>query len=374
MTVQAHPRRGWTTSRAPLLGGLLVLVLLIPVGLLFGAHWRDLGDRASATTHERQGIEYLTALSQLTVALADVQSAAVGGQVISRDALTRAVEATAGVDRRLGGTLRVSERWSQLRDTVEQLSATEYDDPYAAYTAYSEATGLLLDLHDKLRETSGLIRAVDPDTYYLQDGAGEELPEGIVAAGRLVDLVSIAAAGESAVTAAEISVGRVGVTGPTEDLANDLQAALDSTASRTLSSNVLSKLDQFLREKDSLLAVVPPDGNVSVVDPEALARLRVDLQAAATDLVNALLLEMDGLVESRLDGLDRRRWLAVGGLVAAVLLALGVAWLNLAAARRGGWLSRDRGPAGPARVPTSAPEPVDVVQAELVEWEQTGAR
>jgi hypothetical protein len=354
-------------------------VLLIPVGLLFGAHWRDLGDQASGTTRERHGIEYLTALSQLTVALTDAQSAAVVGQVVSRDALTRAVDATADVDRRLGAMHRVAERWAQLRDQIEQLSATEYDDPYAAYQDYLEATDLLLDLHNKLRETSGLIRDVDPDTYYLQDGGAEELPEAMVAAGRLVDLATIAAAGEPAVTAAEISVARVGVTSPSEDLANDLQAALDSTASRTLSSNVLSKLDQFLREKDSLLAAVPPDGDVSAVDPEALARLRIDLQAAATDLVTALLRELDQLLESRLDGLERRRWTAVGGLVAAVLLALAAAWLNLAAARRGGWLSRGGRHTGLDRdtaLPPAGrePEPVDVVQAELVEWEQSGAR
>jgi hypothetical protein len=437
MTVRAGHGRRWAGGWAPVVGAALALVLLVPIGMLFVSHWRDLDDRVSVATHERHGVEYIAALGELTVALADAQSAAINGRAIPRHAVAGAVEATAEVDARLGEMHRVAQRWAQLRGVIDELTAQESADPRTAYAAYGEAMDLLLDLHHKLRETSGLIRDADPDTYYLQDGAGEELPETVVAASRLVDLVAISAAeaAEAAEAAAQaqtqqgeetgqeeqsqpgeeaqqppgdpaeqpspeqsalaqqaagvaaISVARVAVAGPADDLANNIQAALDNTASRTLSSNVLSAFDRFLQAKDTLLLELAPGADPAGVDLARLDRIRVDMQAAATDLFHALLGEMDALLASRIDELRQRQWTAAGAAAVAALLAVGAAWASLAGGRRAGrgptgggqWAGGDSrtGPAtetnqlGRGR---TGEDRADVVQAELVEWERSGAR
>jgi hypothetical protein len=337
MTVQSREARGWTGGRRLVLAALLALALLVPLGVLFLNHDRDLSERASMATQERRGIEYLLALSQLTIALVDAQSGAVSGTPVAPEVLDRAVADVTDVDGRWGDELRVGERWSQLRDTIERAASTDHADGRAAYGAYEEATALLLSLHDRLRENTGLVRDPDQDAHHLQDAAGGRLPEVIVAAGRLVDLVTITAGeapGEQAVNPAEISVAVDAVVGPVEDLVASIQAALDSTESRSLSSSVLGQYDRFLRAKDGLLLTVPADGNVAEVDLGFLAFIRAELQAAGDDLFTALLTQLDTLIETRVGELTRSRWTAIGSVAAGVLLAFGLVAISLARSTR----------------------------------------
>lgn len=367
----------------PVIGSLLALAMLLPVGTLFLQHWQELGRQKSFASTEQDGLEYVVSLSLVTLALTDAQSAAVSGRPVPHDQLTAAIAATTAVDDRIGEQLRVSERWSQLRGHIEQLSGTEHADARAGYSAYREATDLLLDLHTKLRETSGLIQDPDTDVYYLQDAATEELPEALVAAGRLVDLVVIAAAGPTSAQAAEnaeISVARVEVTSPVADLAVDLQAALDRTESRTLSSNVLNKLDHLLRQKDTLLAAVPADGQVAAVGLPQLTDVLVELQAAAAELLDALLVEMDALIASRFDGLVEKQRTAVALLAVAVLLTAGLLWVSVSGTRSPGH-SRRRRPAAPDRAareagavtPDASAAPRHPAPAQFAHPERAGA-
>jgi hypothetical protein len=232
MTVQTGQARGWTGGRRRILAASLALAILIPLTVLFFEHNRYLGESRSTATDERHGIEYLLALSQLTIALTDAQSAAVAGEPVSRDVLDGALGDVADVDARFGEELRVRERWTQLRDTIELAAGAEHADGRAAYTAYGEATGLLLGLYDRVRETSGLVRDPDEDAQHVQDAAGGRLPEAVVAAGRVIDLVILAtgeAAGGQPANPGEISVALTAVTGPVADLVAGVQAALDST-------------------------------------------------------------------------------------------------------------------------------------------------
>ena len=62
------------------------------------------------------------------------------------------------MDARIGDELLSQERWAGLRAKLEALRGRSPADPEAAYTAYGEATDLLLALHRKVRESSGLVR------------------------------------------------------------------------------------------------------------------------------------------------------------------------------------------------------------------------
>lgn len=371
MTVPAQ-QSGWRRlHHPPLLGSLLALTMLAPVGVLFTQHWGILGDQKAFASQESDGVEYLAALNAVTLALTDAQSATVSEERVPHQALAEAVAATADVNQRLGEQLRVDDRWSELRTRIEQVSGADYAGPREAYDAYREATQLLEDLYTKVRETSGLVQDPDTDVYYLQDGAAEELPEAIIAVGRLVDLVHIARAGpddEQVSENAEISVARVAVTSPVDDLTVDLHAALDSTESRTLSVNVLTEFEEFLRHQDVLLASVPADGRVAGVDLDRVAEVHQSLRDSAAALLAVMVDEIDSLVATRLDTLAGQQRHALLAVAAAGLLAAGIVGIGLA-----GMLGRARrtpaaatqphppsqagGPPGPPATPRGALEP-----------------
>lgn len=311
-----HFRQSTTGFRV--MAVVLTVAVLIPAVLLFRSLWNDLDDREWGAAHARHGVEYATVLGELATTLVAAQSAAVAGEPVSADALTAAVDATTMVDGHLGEHLRVDERWRELRNRIDSLASAGPESPAEAYTAWSETTDLLLDLLNKVRETSGLIRDDDPDVYYLQDGAVEELPEAIVAAGRLVDLVVLDSGSQT-----EISVARVALVSPSTDLANNLQAALESTESRTLSGNVLSRHDAFLREKDALLAAVPSAGTVDQEEVTELRQTGQQLNTAAAELFDTLMTEMDALLAARQSDLSGAQRTAALTLAGAVLLIAG---------------------------------------------------
>ncbi|GAB3951795.1 hypothetical protein GCM10027614_54350 [Micromonospora vulcania] len=316
---------------------LLVVALLAPVCLLFAQTWRQSGDDRDLAARERLGVQYLRALAPVTDALVDAQSAAVSGRPASGEALTRAVEEAAAVDSRIGSDLRSQERWAGLRAKLEALRDRRPTDPESAYTAYGEVTDLLLALHRKVRESSGLVRDAGADSFFLQDSAGEELPEAVVSAGRLADLVTLAAgrpAAERTRSLIELSSLRVAALAPATDVVDNLRSAVDSSESTDLGANVLTPLDTYQRSVEALAAYSAPAPATGTVDPGQLAAARLNTQAAARQLQPVILSELDALLAERIDGIDRDRWVTTGAGAAAVLLLGWLAALLIAASRR----------------------------------------
>lgn len=332
MTVTAWETHRRSGRHRRVLTVVLAVAMLIPLGVIFIGHQRHQAEHRSMATQERHGIEYLLALSQLTIVLTDAQSAAVSGQPVRWEVLDQAMARVTGVNERYGEELRLGERWPQLRNVIERAAGTDHGDGRATYAAYAEATSLLLALHERLRDTTGLVRDPDQDAYHLQHAAGGALPETIVAIGRLVDQITIAAGGssrEQATNAADIRAATAAATRPADELVVSVQEALDTTHSRSLSGTVLAKYDRFLRGKDILLGAVPADGNVQDMNIALLGGMRGEVQAAAEELSTGLLTELDVLVAGRLDGLGRDQWITTALAVVGVLLVLGLLALNL---------------------------------------------
>ncbi|SCE81440.1 hypothetical protein GA0070558_10837 [Micromonospora haikouensis] len=354
MTVPAQrgPRRPNRTGR--ILPLVLVVALLAPVAFLFVQQRRHSGEERDLIVRERLGVEYLRVLGPLTLALVDAQSAAVAGRTVSRESLGRAVEDVAAADARLGDDLRTHERWTGLRAKLEALPEKGLTDPQATFAAYGEATDLLLSLHRKVREASGLVRDRQADSFYLQDAISDELPESLVATGRLGDLAAVAAELPDAQRIAMVSqLGALWTSAisPANDLINNLRAAVDSTDSTKLGANVLAPLDTYQRSIERLGALAAPTSTARLQDEAATARALTNLiaartaaQEAARQLQPVILDELDALLTDRIDQLDRERRLAAGATVLAVLLlgALGA----LIVARRDRRTGRDRRPAG----------------------------
>lgn len=332
MTVQAWETRRRTARSRRVLTAVLAVATLVPLGVLFFDHSSHQGERRSVAAQERHGVEYLVGLSQLTIVLNDARAAAVSGEEFRWELLDEAMAEVTEVDERYGEELRVGERWPTLRNVIEQAAGTEHADGPAAYAAYEEATGLLLGLHDRVRDTTGLVRDPEPDVFHLQNAAGGALPETTVEVGQLVDQITIAdgaTASDPATSAAGIRAAMEAATRSADELVVSVQEALDTTKSRSLSSTVLSKYDRFLRGKDILLSAVPPDGNVEAADVELITFMRGEVQAAAEELSIALLTELDVLVDTRLGTIVRGQRITIAAGLLGVLLVLGLVAVTL---------------------------------------------
>jgi hypothetical protein len=370
MTVAAQRARRWPNALGAALPPLLAMALVVPVAVLFLQSRQTTDEDRSFALKERHGAEYLQSLGQVTIALADAQSAAVTGRAAPPEALTRAVEATSAIDTRLGGELRSRERWASLRAKIEALRGSSPTGADPAFAAYSEVTDLLLALNGKVRETSGLARDPAADSYHLQDSATEELPEALVAMGRLADLAALAPtrrAADRVRTIADLSAARAAVASPAGDLVEDLLAAVERTESRSLGSKLLGQLDGYQRSVEALAAASaltppataptgttgteqtdPPRGTTGkpgtpekattdsgvTVNAAGIAAARLSAQASATELSKIIYSELDELLAARVDDLDGQRRLALGATGLAVLLILALAAGSIARTRR----------------------------------------
>ncbi|MBX7264980.1 hypothetical protein KIF24_02185 [Micromonospora sp. Llam7] len=337
MTVPAPRVRRRPRTPGRLLPLLLATALLLPVAFLVVQAHRLIDTDRDVVERERLGVEYLRALGPVTDALVDAQSAAVTGRSLRRDTLDRAVERAATVDARIGSELSSSERWAGLRAKLEALPERSLADPEVAFTVYGEVTDLLLALHGRIRESSGLIRDSGPDSYFLQDGVGEEMPEAVVAAGRLTDLavlISRRPAGDRIASLSQLATLRSATLQPANDLANNLRAVVDRSESADLGATVLTPFDAYQRAVEAMALHSQPVDRAGTVDTTRLLAARNEAQQAARQLQPVLLDEIDRLLADRIDRMDREGLLILG--------AGGVAGLLLVTLAVTGWVSRPR--------------------------------
>lgn len=342
---------------------LLLTAVLVAVAVLFVQTWNGLDERRTFGERERQGVEYVRSLHQVTAALVDTQVTTAAGRTPSRDALNQAVEAMTSVDARLGDTLRTRERWAGVRAKIEALPERGLArPPRDIYNAYSETGTLLLALYAKVRESSGLIRDPDADAYHLQDSAAEELPEALIAAGRLANLTRLArnrGPDDEIRTATEFTAARAAVLEPSEDLVAGLQSAVNNTDSQQLSGSLLRPLDAYQQAVEKL-AVAAATAGPRGPDPEPVEAARKAVQEAATQLFDVVLTELDALITTRLDGLAGQRRLAAATAAIGLLLGLGLAYLLLAPSTR----KRNTMPGPDASGPGASPaDAVDATSA-----------
>jgi len=397
MTAGARQRRRGRPFAA-VARNLIPLVLIVSVAVLFTIVWQSVGEGSAFATLERNGVRYIQALEPLEIALTNAESTAVNGGTAAREPLSRAVDAVALVDNELRDQLGTQDRWAGLRTKIESLPID--GDGAAVICAYGGANDLLLALVDKIRNSSKLIRDPAVDTYYLEDGAAQELPEGIVAAAQYTDLlVSVAglSAADQAKESVDINSARSDLVSNAHDLSDDVRLAVEGTGSRSLGGALLKKLDRFNQSIDNLVPLMSPVvGGKGNVDAAKVVRARDEMQTAAADLSAALLTQIDTELSGRLSSLSQRRLLAIGTLVVPVLLALVPIGLAVARRRRGTATpeqdlpeTTEPGPAHQAAQPVTVPpdpwpvepaapqwpepRPHDASNPEYARWERFGA-
>ncbi|GAA0811446.1 hypothetical protein [Spirilliplanes yamanashiensis] len=319
MSGTVEDRRGRVRSA---LAALVVVALLVPTGMLFLQLRQATADDLDQSRGERDAITYITRLMPLLTALTDVQSTALQGRGATSPALDQAVAAVTEADQQLGADLGTRERWAGLRRTITGLAEAPAGDPAQTLQAHLESTDLLLALFDAVRDNSGLDRDPDSDISHLQQAVAVDLPEAIVYGTRASDLALVLPNLPSGIVKTQVGTGLAAATAGTElavnRLTDNLQRAVDDTASRTLSSSLLGALDRFRRGVEALVqATAAPTPSAA-----ALTAARGDLTQGLNGLSGTILTETGQLLRTRIDDLenDRLTQYAVAG--GAVLLAL----------------------------------------------------
>jgi hypothetical protein len=339
MAATARPRsRGWTGVR-PIARILFALLLLVPAGVLFAGARASAADEQDRTARELLGVDYLRAMQPLTVALLSAQSEAVAGRSVNTAAMTQAFADMDAADAREGDGLGLHDRWQGLRAKVQGLPAQ--GTGRAMYTAYGEASDLMLALYGRARQTSGLAADPKADAVSLERVVAVDLPQINVAMGRYADLTQIGAGSDlSAAGLAEVLAARQAVGSPGRELVDSMQSAVDSTSSVTLSGNVLGEVDAMRRGLDAVANAPGPAGSrLASADVTAASSLRANAASASAALSAKVLDALAELLTQRHDSAGRdvtRTNLALGAAVvlAVLLLALEVT----------GWPRRRREP------------------------------
>lgn len=356
MTAPVMPARHSARRRSIVSRVLLAVAFMVPVTILFVQVWQTDSDKIAATSTEQQGLRYLAALQPVINAICDVESIAVGGNKVSFSVVDPAVAAASVVDEQIGTTLQTGVLWNNIRVQIANahnatLSAS------AAVGTFSQINSLLLQLSDKIRLVSGLARDPDADTNFLADAAGHQLPASVIAAGQYGDYIVIGLPStgiNQAADNADIISARTALIAAADNLGNDVQSAVDATASRNLSVNLLAKLNDYRLSIDGLTpSNTPVAGHTSAQDNAQAAADKAAVGQAANALNVAMFAAIDGLLDTRIDTVSGQRWpVAATGLLAVVVALLP---LLLLAARRSARAPRPAAPERAVDVDTGSP-------------------
>jgi hypothetical protein len=332
MTTFAQLDRARSTHRAIAWRALLAIAVLAPTCVLFVQVWGNQSRNLATLANQRHGVAYVRAVESAIAAVVTAQSAAVAGRTPDLQPVDRAALAVAALDSRYGAVLRTRVIWADADNRIQQLHSRGPAAPADAYAAYSDVTGALLSLADKVRITSGLSSDSHADTAAMQDAAAGQLPDAMVAAGQYADLVKLTGAPSADSPAASsgaesIADQRARIQRDAAAVATDLQGVSDASPDAAVSRQMLVAADRFSLAVNALVGADPgPSARASSSAATAL-------QASANSLSTAMLDSADALSASRMSSQHDSRSATIGIAVAAVVIAL-VPLLLLAVRRR----------------------------------------
>src|SRR6266566_490762 len=318
--IARSPAAGRRAVRAAL-ATAVALTLLAPVAFLFAQTWSSTGEAIGFNQAERRGVAYLGPLTELLNVVTEAQSAAVRDVPVDAAAVRSAVSAVDAVDRRLGGELRTTQRWTAVRQTVLDRISRGWPTPSAAYVQYSDLVTTLIELNRKVGDVSKLILDPELDAYYVMNATLLRVPDILVDSGRYADLTVLAGGRTSdQISVAQLTAARNRVATDATDLGDGLVKAFGETRSESLVPGLTRQLDDFRTAVD---AVAPSTSLLAPAPQRSLETLTADqdgLQRATLALQQAALAELDRLLQSRTGRAERARLLAVVAVSLAVLL------------------------------------------------------
>jgi X-X-X-Leu-X-X-Gly heptad repeat protein len=298
---------------------LVTVVLLLPLGFVTWGYVDIQRGQVAFSAKERDGVAYLRPVLALVDRAVLARQLAVSGGDPAAAGVARAVPAVDAVDARHGADLEATEAWSAAKSALARaLDTTSGQEAFDAYTA---ATAGLLELIVTVSDTSNLTLDPDLDSYYLMDALVFRLPALLDLTGRAVDEALLAAAG----TPGDVEAARLSLARAAGALAST-QAAVDSGMTTAFAETGREELravgPEVLAEQAAVADVLGEvnegvrSGRLDRITPAAGERAR----AALTRLIDTLGPQLDGLLGTRVEALQRKAYVVGAATLAAVLL------------------------------------------------------
>jgi hypothetical protein len=318
----------------------LALVLLVPLSVIFVQFWTARTEDLTFNQDERRGVEYLGPLTELLSMVTEQQSGVVHGRTVITASVQRSIAAVDAVDRRLGTRLQTTQRWTQLRQLILEVTGRTFSNRNEAFTAYSGVVDLTLALVRKVGDTSNLILDPAIDAYYVMNATLLRIPAILVDSGRYADLVTIVSSSRRSMepeSLAQLASVRSQILAGADDLSTGLEKSFENTDSNTLGPGLLRQLDEFRTAVDAVAPRASPlqAAPAASLKPTEIERDQNNVQRVALALNAAGLSQLDLLLKARVDAIARQRLYAVAALLAGVAMSAAVAVWLLPRRRRG---------------------------------------
>ena len=157
----------------------LAILVLVPLAVLFTQSWQTASDTVSRTTAERDGITFLRIVAAGPGRVDRRRDVRGLGEPVDLTALDkRPCTPRPRPTRRYGDELQTHSRWANFITSVNHLRTSRKLPPIDEYNAYGAVSDLLLDVYERIRDRSGLVRDQEPDVFFLEDAAVRALPAG----------------------------------------------------------------------------------------------------------------------------------------------------------------------------------------------------
>jgi methyl-accepting chemotaxis protein len=296
---------------------LVPLLLLVPLGLVSKGYVDIQSGQVGFSQAERDGVEYLRPLLELTSRVVAARHVAVtGGRVPD---LSDPVAAVDAVESRLGAELGTGAAWGKATSAL--AAARAVGDPAHAYDAYSTATAALIGVIVQVGDGSNLTLDPDLDSYYLMDALVFRLPILLDTLGQVDDRAILARGADSAAVEAtriQLAIGSGSLTTTRDAVSAGLATAFAKTHSTTL-PGLRGQVDATVAAVEAVLGQVIEAVNAGDVT-RVTSTTAEQARSAVAGLDTALLPELDRLLAVRIGGfVTKSRVTEVGTVVALVV-------------------------------------------------------
>jgi len=317
---------------------VVLIFFLIPIMVLGGLLIDEISDRVNFLSQERRGVEYITVLRDLLEAIPQhrgMTNAYLSGDSDFRDKvldkrgeIDAHFEVLTEIDRRFNNFLntgskvaKLKQRWVKLEDVAFELSVAD------AFEAHSSLIAEIIGLIRHIANTSGLVLDSELDSYYLMDAIIQRLPVLAETMGKIRGKVSgvIARKEISKKEALNITLMLSQTKNNTSALVegmeqaftynNDIRINLEPSLMR-----VNDAIEQFIDIVEGDVLDVAED-QISIT-PEVLFDAGTEAITDVFLLFDSTLPVLDQLFQKRITYFISKKYLAIGIMVAVLLIIL----------------------------------------------------
>jgi methyl-accepting chemotaxis protein len=292
---------------------LVALALAVPLGFVTRSYTTAQAAQEAFSAKEIVGLDYLQPVNDLLLVLVDARTAAVGGDGVSGELVSRldaARQALVAVDAEIGADLTPpveavtspSTQLATVGSAIDAALAAGDVPPGDAFVVWSDAVNATTTLAVNVADASNLTLDPDLDSYWVMDAVCFRLPQVMARVGEVVDRSVLLSRGEGDSGVVDIALAKGAMVDQSALIG--LRTTFQATANEDLEANLAGPFQRFLDEIAGVSGQtdVVISSNGVVIDVTALDERHSSALAAAAELNAASIVELRELIETRIAG------------------------------------------------------------------------